>query len=73
MNDFKTRLIAERDELQERTTKLTNFVQGLDATGLPNEFWRLATHHQYLLRKQQATMCEYLAILNARISALESE
>jgi len=63
MENFKERLIKERDELKEKHTKLNNFLLG-DKTGTIN-------HIQLsLLIDQKVIMYQYLCILNKRIELL---
>lgn len=63
MSDFKTRLIQERDDLQEKTEKLVSFIHG-------NMFPSLPIKHQNLLKQQHSHMHGYLTTLNERLENL---
>lgn len=63
MSDFKTRLIAERDELVEKTNKLAEFLEA-------PKFLELGDEHQFLLIMQHAAMSQYALILNRRLFLL---
>lgn len=63
MNDFKTRLIAEKDELLERLGKLEDFL-GSDKLASIDEV------QQDLLPIQAQAMRTYLSCLNARLEKL---
>lgn len=64
MEDFKSRLIEERNELETKTNKLESFI------ALSSKFKELDKENQSLLRLQHNTMKEYLSILEKRISIL---
>lgn len=64
MSDFKSRLLEERDQLQERVTKLDKF---LDST----IYETISEVQQELLLSQFEAMVDYLDILNARITDLD--
>lgn len=66
MSDFKTRLYEERDQLDERLSKLSTFI-GTD------NFYGIPENQQMLLKLQQKSMETYLACLNARIYELTKE
>ena len=63
MSDFKTRLIQERDELQEKYRKLSEF---MSAEG----FKKLPKIQRTLLRRQHSHMGNYLLTLNQRLENL---
>lgn len=64
-NSFYARLVAERDELKTRLSKLNDYLAGEKAG---------ATEFQIdMLRQQQVHMTEYLAILEARIENIQHE
>lgn len=60
--DWRERLIRERDELAERLYKLRQFLMGPNAANLPAEQFEL-------MKGQQYRMGQYCAILDARIKA----
>lgn len=60
MDTYRVRMIAEKEELDVRIEKLTNFI----GTG---PYHALEHHDQYLLRRQLLVMSEYSDILNQRI------
>ena len=60
---FKTRLIAERDELTIKCDKLFSFIAGTHFDNLPQE-------QKELLPEQLRSMNDYLEILNKRIAFL---
>ena len=61
MNDYRSRLITESQELKERLVKLTTFING-------KQIHNLNQRDQKLLLKQQAAMREYDDILEGRLS-----
>lgn len=63
MSDFKTRLIQERDELQEKYDKLTTFIY----TGASK---KLSEVDHILLAQQHMHMGNYLVTLNQRLTRL---
>ena len=63
MNDFKTRLIAEQVELEEKLTKLNAFNQS-------DKVDSIDTVQKDLLLIQAGAMYTYNEILKARISRL---
>lgn len=65
MSDFKTRLLEERDQLQEKVTKLDAFLD-------TEVFETISEVQQELLLSQFEAMTDYLDILNARIEDLEN-
>lgn len=64
MSDFKTRLLEERDQLQERVIKLDAFLDS-------EAFETISEKQQLLLDDQLALMEDYLWILNTRIEDLD--
>lgn len=58
--NFLTRMIDEKTELEERVTKLNTFIDS-------NMFKKLDKENQKLLKKQQAYMLGYLNTLTQRI------
>lgn len=60
MDESKKRVIAERDELQERLTKLGAFL-------LSDKVLKLSVEMQHLLGRQHEVMCTYLWILKQRL------
>lgn len=63
MSDFKSRLLTEKSELDEKIEKLSPFIQD-------GKFQSIDPRQQKLLLKQLPVMKEYSAILNERISIL---
>lgn len=63
MSDFKTRLIQERDDLQEKTEKLVAFLHTDEAHVIPEI-------QRELLRQQHSHMYGYLSVLNQRLENL---
>jgi hypothetical protein len=57
---YQERVVAEREELQQKWSKLGTFLGGTQYQALPEE-------EQQRLRRQHAVMGEYLAILTSRI------
>ena len=64
MSDFKSRLLEERDQLQEKVTKLDAFMD-------TETFETISKRQQMLLSDQLSYMEDYLYILNARIEDLD--
>ena len=60
MEDFKQRLVKEREELKERTDKLHNFLSS-------QTFMNLDVKQKDLLRDQYTIMTQYLNVLKLRI------
>lgn len=63
MSDFKTRLLEERDQLEERLDKLDAFLDS-------DIFETISETQQDLLGQQFDAMETYLDLLNARITDL---
>lgn len=63
MTDYKTRLLAERDELKDRADKLELFFH-------TDTYRSIDQTDQLLLKDQYAAMTEYLAVLDKRIARL---
>lgn len=63
MSDFKTRLIQERDELQEKYQKLSLFI-------FSDAFKTVSEVQQLLLQQQYSHMYGYLSVLNQRLENL---
>jgi hypothetical protein len=64
---FMDRLIRERDELQDKVTKLEAFLANKDKA------IEISGMEQYeLLNKQADAMLDYLIILNERINKLQA-
>lgn len=63
MKDYKTRLVIEEKELQEKVEKLSIFVEG-DVIKLANDF------NQGVLKIQLLAMKTYLSCLNERLERL---
>lgn len=63
MEDFKKRLVVERDELDDKLTKLEAFIGS-------NRFENLDERNRKLLVAQRDAMRQYSDILNVRISIL---
>lgn len=63
MEDFVKRLIVEKDELNDKLTKLSLFIT-LD------KFKELDKEMQDLLSKQEQIMQEYVEILDRRVEIL---
>lgn len=66
MEDFKKRLIVERDELNDKIAKLESFIES-------PRFENLDERNRELLIAQCGIMRQYSAILNMRISILLGE
>ncbi|QYC52377.1 hypothetical protein [Fusobacterium phage FNU_1P] len=61
MKTFVERMITEKDELQDRVTKLENFVNG-------EKFKELKGLEQVYLKEQLKFMRGYLSVLRQRIN-----
>ena len=61
MEAFVERMITEKDELQDRVTKLENFVNG-------EKFRELKGLEQIYLKEQLSFMRGYLSMLRQRIN-----
>ena len=61
MEAFVERMIVEKDELQDKVTKLENFVNG-------EEFRELRGLEQVYLKEQLKFMRGYLSVLRQRIN-----
>lgn len=61
MKAFVERMVVEKDELQDRVTKLENFVNG-------ENFRELKGLEQAYLKKQLKFMRGYLSVLRQRIN-----
>ena len=66
MSTFIERLHTEKQELDERLTKLEDFLATDTFTGLANI-------DKLLLEKQFSIMTEYSRVLNSRLMRLEQE
>ena len=66
MPDFVSRLMAERNELQERVGKLRVFIESMP-------FHNLSKKQKHWLRKQLIIMDEYLLILDERLEDILEE
>ena len=66
METFVERMITEKDELQDRVTKLENFING-------EKFKELKGLEQVYLKEQLKFMRGYLSILRQRINFYESK
>lgn len=63
MEDFKTRLVEEMQQLVEKLEKLKNFIES-------DKFKMLSPVNQSLLKIQCAAMTTYLECLSTRIDIL---
>lgn len=63
MSDFKSRLVTEQSELNEKISKLRSFLGG-------SNFQSIDPKQQELLKKQLDVMDEYQEILIERIGLL---
>ena len=63
MEDFKKRLVVERDELEDKIAKLEAFIGS-------TRFENLDERNRNLLAAQRDAMRQYSTILNVRISIL---
>ena len=63
---YQLRMLAERDELNDRLTKLHTFINSKKFEDVhPDEQFRLST--------QASAMCTYLLVLDSRIAAWPTE
>lgn len=60
MEDYKARLIKERDELKERFIKLVEFINS-------EKFYELSPNNKQVLKNQKIIMELYLSVLNMRV------
>jgi hypothetical protein len=60
MEDYKERLIKERDELKERFIKLVEFINS-------DKFYELSPNNKQVLKNQKIVMELYLSVLNIRV------
>ena len=60
MEDYKERLIKERDELKEKFIKLVEFINS-------EKFYELSSNNKQVLRNQKIIMELYLSTLNMRV------
>jgi hypothetical protein len=65
MSDFKTRLLEERDQLQEKVEKLDKFLDS-------SMYETISERQQVLLVDQLESMEDYLYYLNERIEDLDN-
>lgn len=63
MSDFKTRLIAERDETRDKEIKLVTFLESDNAKDIDDV-------QLTLLKIQSNAMTTYVSCLNARLERL---
>lgn len=69
MNDFKTRLIDERTELESNIEKLNAFLVKIKNDNTSG----MSEYHLMLLHLQLNSMSSYLMCLNARVKDLKRE
>lgn len=60
MEDYKERLIKERDELKEKFIKLIDFINS-------DKFYELSPNNKQVLKNQKIVMELYLSVLNMRV------
>lgn len=60
MEDYKERLIKERDELKEKFIKLVEFINS-------DKFYKLSYNNKQVLKNQKIVMELYLSVLNMRV------
>lgn len=60
MEDYKERLIKEKDELKEKFIKLVEFINS-------DKFYELSPNNKQVLKNQKIAMELYLSILNMRV------
>lgn len=60
MEDYKERLIKERDELKEKFIKLVEFINS-------EKFYELSPNNKQVLKNQKIVMELYLSVLNMRV------
>ena len=62
MQEFQERVIAEKDELDQKRKKLSDFISGSVFQALPEE-------EKQRLQRQASIMFDYSTVLGERISA----
>lgn len=60
MEDYKERLIKERDELKDKFIKLVEFINS-------EKFYELSPNNKQVLKNQKIVMELYLSVLNMRV------
>ena len=60
MEDYKERLIKERDELKDKFIKLVEFINS-------DKFYELSANNKQVLKNQKIIMELYLSVLNMRV------
>ena len=60
MEDYKERLIIEQQELKEKLSKLTEFMNS-------EEYYKLSHNNRLVLKNQKIAMELYLQVLNMRV------
>lgn len=60
MEDYKERLIKERDELKEKFIRLLEFINS-------DKFYELSPNNKQVLKNQKIVMELYLSVLNMRV------
>ena len=60
MEDYKERLIEEQQELKEKLSKLTEFMNS-------EEYYKLSPNNRLVLKNQKIAMELYLQVLNMRV------
>lgn len=60
MEDYKERLIIEQQELKEKLSKLTEFMNS-------EEYYKLSKNNRLVLKNQKIAMELYLQVLNMRV------
>jgi hypothetical protein len=60
MEDYKEKLIVEQQELKEKLSKLTEFMNSED-------YYKLSPNNRLVLRNQKIAMDLYLQVLNMRV------
>lgn len=60
MKDYKERLIIEQQELKEKLSKLTEFINS-------EEYYKLSHNNRLVLKNQKIAMELYLQVLNMRV------
>lgn len=60
MEDYKEKLIKERDELKEKFIKLVEFINS-------EKFYELSPNNKQVLKNQKIIMELYLSVLNMRV------
>lgn len=66
MEAYQERVVSERDQLSERLSNLTHFMNDAVFKALPGE-------EQHRMQRQSYYMSQYLNVLNARITVWENE